>query len=463
MKLTVQEIVEATKGELVNGDNKTIIHGISTDSRNIKNHEMFIPLRGEHFNGHDFIKGAVAKGAIAILANQWHKDDVQSNANLCIIRVGDTLQALHDLAKYYLSKFSIPVIAVTGSTGKTTTKDMIYHVLSKKYKVLKNKGNYNNHIGLPMTVFELEPYHEMAIFEMGMSDFGEIDKLAHIAQPDIAVITNIGLSHIEHLSSQENIFKAKMEITNYFDASSRLIVNGDDKFLKSLKNRPQKYHTDFVGLDEDCTYRALNVKNLGIDGVRFQMKLNDELHEFILHVPGEHNVHNALCAIAVGISLKMDIKMIQEGLGEFYGGKMRLHIFTTNENIKVINDAYNASPDSMKAAIAVLAKITASRKIAVLGDMLEMGAYSEKCHYGVGYEISQQGIDILIAVGKQAQNIGVGAIDNGLDKDNIFICGNNQEVIKVLDSLIKKGDTILVKGSRGMKMEEIVDYVQERS
>ncbi|WZL74735.1 UDP-N-acetylmuramoyl-tripeptide--D-alanyl-D-alanine ligase [Clostridiaceae bacterium 35-E11] len=463
MKLTVQEVVYATKGKLIRGDKKSIIHGVSMDSRSIKKNEIFIPLIGEKFNGHDFIKKAIDQGATAILASQWNKEDVQNNENVSMVQVEDTLQALHGLARYYLSKFPIPVIAVTGSTGKTTTKDMIASVLSKKYNVLKNKGNYNNHIGLPMTVFELEPCHEIAVFEMGMSNLGEISKLSDIAQPNIGVITNIGLSHIEHLGCQENIFKAKMEITNSFDASSRLIVNGDDKFLRSLKSKPPKYQVDFVGFGEDCTYRAMNVENLGTEGVRFQIKLKDKLHAFTLNIPGEHNVYNALCAIDIGMALEMDIKMIQQGLEEFHGSKMRLHIFNTNDNIKVINDAYNASPDSMKAAIAVLEKIEGSRKIAVLGDMLEMGTYSQKGHYDIGSEISRKNIDILITVGKEAQNIGAGAIDSGFDKNNIFICKNNQEAIKALDCFVQKGDIILVKGSRGMHMEEIVEYAQERS
>ncbi|QXM05810.1 UDP-N-acetylmuramoyl-tripeptide--D-alanyl-D-alanine ligase [Crassaminicella indica] len=462
MKLSIQEIIEATKGKLIKGDISDFVYGISTDSRSIKSNELFIPLVGEKFNGHDFIESVAKIGVSAVLTSQKVEDDLSGYERLSIIKVKDTLKALQDIAKYYISKFNIPIIGVTGSTGKTSTKEMIYSVLSKKYKVLKNKGNLNNHIGLPLTVFELEEDHELAIFEMGMSGFGEIDLLASIVKPDVAVITNIGLSHVEHLGSQENILKSKMEITNYFDEESTLIVNGDDPLLKTLEDIDTDYYQYFIGTEENCHYQAVNIKNLGEYGIRFDMFINDKFYPFTLNVLGEHNIYNALCAIAIGLKFNMDIELIQEGIKEFKGSKMRLHIFTTNENIKVINDAYNASPDSMTAAIHVLSKMR-NRKIAVLGDMLEMGEYAKDGHYKVGCELAKNSIDILIAVGTNAEYIAKGAIENKLDNDRVYTCKKNEEAIDLLKSILQKEDVVLVKGSRGMRMEEIVQYIQERS
>ncbi|QZY57186.1 UDP-N-acetylmuramoyl-tripeptide--D-alanyl-D-alanine ligase [Crassaminicella profunda] len=462
MKLAIKEIIEATKGKLIKGDSQDMVYGISTDSRRIKSNELFIPLIGENFNGHNFIEMAVKSGANTVLISQDCEGELLGYKGLCIIKVKDTLKALQDLAKYYISKFHIPIIGVTGSTGKTSTKEVIYSVLSKQYNVLKNKGNLNNHIGLPLTVFELEKNHEIAILEMGMSGFGEINLLADIVNPDVAVITNIGLSHIEHLGSQENILKAKMEITNYFNEKNTLIVNGDDKLLKTLQSTPMDYEQCFVGLEKNCHYQAIHIKDLGEEGIHFDVEINDQIYPFTLKVPGEHNIYNALCAIAIGLKFNMDVASIQEGIKDFEGSKMRLHIFTTNEKIKVINDAYNASPDSMRAAINVLSKMQ-NRKIAVLGDMLEMGEYAKVGHNDVGCEVAKNSIDMLIVVGTDAEHIAKGAIENHFDEEKVYICKNNEEAIGILKNILQKEDIVLIKGSRGMRMEEIVRYIQERS
>ncbi|QEK11949.1 UDP-N-acetylmuramoyl-tripeptide--D-alanyl-D-alanine ligase [Crassaminicella thermophila] len=461
MRLTIQEVIEATNGELIRGDKKDIVIGVSTDSRSINKNELFIPLIGKKFNGHDFIENAIKLGASAILTSQRIKENKLDYVS--VIKVKDTLKALQDLARYYISKFNIIVIGVTGSTGKTSTKDMIYSVLSKKYKVLKNQGNFNNHIGLPLTVFDLKKEHEIAILEMGMSGFDEIDLLANIVKPNIAVITNIGLSHIENLGSQENILNAKMEITNYFDETNTLIVNGDDQLLKNIENNGINFHKYFVGLGTNCNYQAVNINDLGEDGISFDVLIDKKAYPFRLNVPGIHNVYNALYAIAIGKILNVDIKLIYDGIKDFKGSKMRLNILTTNEEIKVINDAYNASPDSMRAAIAVLSKMSKNRRIAVLGDMLEMGEYSTKGHYDVGIEVAKQSVELLITIGEKAKNIAKGAIENGFDKKNIFLCKNNKEAINILKDLLQRKDAVLIKGSRGMRMEEIVEYIQERS
>jgi UDP-N-acetylmuramoyl-tripeptide--D-alanyl-D-alanine ligase len=460
---TVEEMVHVTKGQLIQGSYKKTVCGLSIDTRKIQKNELFIPLIGKRRDGHDFIEDAVRSGAAAIIVSQWRDEQFAQYKNLCVIKVRDTLQALHDLARYYISKFNIPIIAVTGSTGKTTTKEMIYSVLSKKYKVLKNEGNFNNHIGLPLTVFQLKPEHEIAIFEMGMSGFGEIDKLASIVRPNIGVITNIGLSHIEHLQSQQNIFKAKMEITNYFKNTDCLIVNGDDPHLAALKNSHTDYSIYFIGLSKPCDYQGIHIDDQEVTKTTFEVVLNKKVYQFILKVPGRHNIYNALCAISVGRMLGVEPELMVEGIKDFKSHTMRLNILTTSQNIKMINDVYNASPDSMKSALDVFNKIQARRKIAILGDMLEMGSYSIEGHLALGCEVAKQSIDILITVGKEAKNIAHGAIKNGLDQQKVFSCLNNQQVIDFLENILQEEDAVLVKGSRGMKMEEIADYIQERS
>ncbi|MBB6217009.1 UDP-N-acetylmuramoyl-tripeptide--D-alanyl-D-alanine ligase [Anaerosolibacter carboniphilus] len=462
--LTVKEIVQATKGELIKGDQEALIHGVTIDSRKVKSGELFIPLVGERFDGHSFIGEVLLHGAGGILCDRSKYEAETIDEEQCVILVDDTLKAMHILAKYYMSKFDIPVIGVTGSTGKTSTKDMIYAVLSKKYNVLRNQGNFNNHIGLPLTMFQMEKDHEVAVFEMGMSGFGEIDLLAELVRPKIAVISNIGLSHIEHLGSQENIMKAKMEITNYFQKGSRLIVNGDDAYLAKLQQKEFEFNIIYIGVYGRYNYIAENIQDLGEYGSQFDLWIGSRNYSFKLKVPGKHNIYNALMAIAIGVEMDVEMSFIQEALEEFGGSKMRLNIMMTKEGIKIINDAYNASPDSMVSAISVLDKMIANRKIACLGDMLEMGEYTERGHYQVGAEImNRQKIDMLVTVGSSAQHIAKGAKEHGFNEEQIFLCQDNHEAIEILKGILKHGDAVLIKGSRGMKMEEIVEYIQERS
>ncbi|AOT68465.1 UDP-N-acetylmuramoyl-tripeptide--D-alanyl-D-alanine ligase [Geosporobacter ferrireducens] len=463
MKLTIDEILNATQGEYLSGNITETVVQVTTDSRKVRGGELFIPLIGINFDGHDFISQAVQQGAAVVLTQRVLENSIIDSSKACFIAVKDTLKALQDLAKYYLRNFTIPIVAVTGSTGKTTTKDLVHSVLQQKYKVLKSEGNFNNHIGLPLSVFQLQKEHEAAIFEMGMSALGEIDTLAEIVRPNISVITNIGLSHIEHLGSQENILEAKMEITNYLNAEDVLIVNGDDAFLKNLNNQSHLFKKFYVGLNSNCDLKAENIINLGEEGSSFDVVLNEKKVNFRLCVPGDHNIYNALSAIAVGLCLDMDSSEIQRGIQAYKGSDMRLHIMGIQDNIKVINDVYNASPDSMKAAISVLSKAVAKRRIAVLGDMLEMGHYTKMGHYTVGCEVAKESIDLLIVVGTASAYIAEGAIDHGFDRQKIIVCDNNQEITTYLRKNMQAEDIILVKGSRGMKMEEIVTGIQERS
>lgn len=460
---TIRQIIEATKGQLLESSSINLdgeVKGVSTDTRTIKKGELFIPLVGEIFDGHYFVDEAIEKGASAVLI---HREDAKSLPELfpevAVIKVADTLKALQDLASFQRSRFNIPIVAVTGSNGKTTTKDMIALVLSQKYKVLKTQGNFNNEIGLPLTLLGLEDSHEVAVVEMGMNHLGEIHRLAEIARPNIGVITNIGVSHIQNLGTRENILKAKMEIFDFFTAEDKAILNGDDEFLSKIAGE-FPYQVKYYGTSDIASIKAQDIRLLGEQGISYNLNIDGKIHPIEIPIPGKHNVYNSLAAAAVGSILGIDIQDIANALKSYRSGDMRLNIFTTDSNIKVIDDVYNASPDSMKAAIEVLKDLGEGRKIAILGDMLELGDYSQKGHTEVGEVVAHKDIDILITVGKESKFIGTGARNCGMADQNIIHLESNKDVIDYLDTIIEQGDKILVKGSRSMKMEEIVEYLR---
>ncbi len=460
---TIRQIIEATKGQLLTNSSINLdaeINGVSTDTRTIKKGELFIPLVGEMFDGHYFVDEAIEKGASAVLI---HREDAKFLPELfsevAVVKVADTLRALQDLASFQRNRFNIPVVAVTGSNGKTTTKDMIALVLSEKFKVLKTQGNLNNEIGLPLTLLGLEDSHEVAVVEMGMNHLGEIHRLAEIARPNIGVITNIGVSHIQNLGTRENILKAKMEIFDFFTSEDKAILNGDDEFLSKIANE-LPYQIKYYGTSDIASIKAQDIKLLGEQGISYNLNIEGEIHPMEIPIPGKHNVYNSLAAAAVGSIMGIAMADIAKSLKSYRPGNMRLNIFTTDSNIKVIDDVYNASPDSMKASIEVLKDLGQGRKIAILGDMLELGDYSQKGHTEVGEVVAHKGIDILITVGQESKFIGTGASSCGMDNRNIIHLESNKDVIEYLDTLIEQGDRILVKGSRGMKMEEIVEYLR---
>ncbi|HHU69887.1 MAG TPA: UDP-N-acetylmuramoyl-tripeptide--D-alanyl-D-alanine ligase [Thermoanaerobacterales bacterium] len=455
MELTLREIAYACSGKLAKEEPGTKISGISTDSRTLVEGEFFIPIKGEHFDGHDYISTAYKKGAVgAITQNPEHLNKFNKN----IILVEDTLEALNKIAYYYRKKFNIPFVAVTGSTGKTTTKDMITDVLSQKYKVLKNIGSYNNKIGLPLTIFKLDDSYQLGVVEMGMSGFGEIAHLAKIVEPEIAIITNIGLSHIEKLGSVENITKAKSEILECLKEGGTAFINADDSNLVKLKEKFSKTKFKTFGINNG-DIKAFNIKTCNHRLITFNTKFNDAIYEFEIRIPGLHNVYNALAAISVGLEFNLTPNQIKTGLKKFKSPKMRLEIVNGIKDCIIINDTYNASPDSMKAAIDVLHEIKAQKKgraIAVLGDMLEMGDWGADAHKELGIYAAQKGIDVLITVGELAKHIATAAEEYGINTGCIFAFNSNFDAVNKIDEICKNNDVILVKGSRGMKMEEIV-------
>ncbi len=445
-RLNINDILIATGGTLISGTPDFEISEITTDSRNAGANMLFVPIVGENNDGHDYIASAFAGGADAVIT---HKD-IPAFSGKNIVKVEDTRIAFGDIARYYKQKYKLPTVAITGSVGKTTTKDMISAVLAMKYNTLKTQGNFNNDIGLPITVFRLEKKHEMAVLEMGMSHMGEINYLASIARPDVAVITNIGMSHIENLGSQENIYLSKMQICDFFEEDNLLVVNGDDKFLA----RPfDKCRVLTCGIEnKNCDLVAENIENLGINGTRFTVTIEGESYEITVRVPGGHNVYNALAAICVGRHYGVSMADIADGIREFTPTNMRMEI-TEKDGVTVINDCYNASPDSIRAAVKVLADTDAKRKIAVLGDVFEMGDFARDALFEVGKSI--RGIDALITVGEVSQFIADGAQVSGISDITRF--GDVYETIEFLQKFKRDGDCILVKASRGMHFEHIVN------
>ncbi len=447
----LSEIARVTEGKVLSGNINAEITDITTDSRKVTDGSLFIPLVGERFDGHDFIKKAIDSGAVATITAK----DTDSFEDKVVIRVDDTMAALRKIAEYYRGLFNIPVVGLTGSVGKTTTKEMVAQVLSQKMNTLKTEGNFNNEIGLPLTVFRLDNTHECAVLEMGMSGFGEIERLSSIAKPDLAMITNIGMSHIELLGSQENIYKAKSEIFNNVKEGGAVIINGDDPILKKhLGEIEHKTYT--VGKNADCDAFASNI-NVSAESVSFTFSGFGKSFDVKLNIPGEHNVYNALFAISAGIHFGVSDEDIIRALTEFRPSNMRMDTISHN-GYTIINDCYNAAPDSMNAALKVLGAKN-GKKIAVLGDIACLGEYSYEAHKGVGATVVLNKIDELFTVGEQARFIAQGAFESGMDSVKIHSYDKIEELNSNLSSALEVGCYVLVKASRVMELEKVTEFM----
>lgn len=449
-ELCISEILSATDGILISGDEKSIVESVSINSKKVKKGALFVPIIGERINGHSFIEEAFAAGAVATLTSE----NVKINPNRVYIKVDDTKKALQKLAGYYRQKFDIPVVGVTGSVGKTSTKEMIFNVLSEKFKVHKTEANLNGQIGLPLTLFGIEPWHDVAVVEMGISEFNEMENLAEIAKPNFAVISNIGVTHIENLQSKENIFLEKLKITKYLKKSDFLFINGDDEILSKMSKDDYKFKIISFGIKNRCNFIAKDIIYKEKETI-FKVLAGELCQEFKIPTIGKHNVYNALIAIALGFFMNLDTKQIQNGLLKFKNLSMRQSIYYLRDNITLIDDSYNANPDSMRSALQVLTQVAKNkRKIAVLADMLELGDLSEKSHFDIGTFVAKLKIDVLITVGDLSRHISKGTYSLNKDITN-YLFKNNKEAIDCLKNLIRQGDCILVKGSRGMHMDEI--------
>lgn len=452
--IKIKDIIKVTKGELITGKEDLICENFSKDTRTIQKGDIYIGIKGEKFDGSTFWKQALDNGAEAvIIANtQVSQEEKEKYSEKTIIKVKDTLEALYEIAKYKRNLYDIPVIAITGSVGKTSTKDIIASVVSTKYKTLKTEGNNNNNIGLPMTILKMKD-HEAIVIEMGMNHFGEISLLTSIARPTLAVMTNIGTSHIGNLGSRENILKAKMEILEGMEKPKIVINNDNDLLHKWYQENNSKIETHTYGIENSSEINAIDVK-LNIENSTFVAKSKEEKIEITVPVAGEHFVYNALCAIQVGKILKISNEQIQEGIAKFELTKKRMETRKLENGATLINDSYNASYESMKASIKYLGSHVEKRKIAVLGDMFELGEYAKELHEKVGEEIAKNNIDILICTGENSKYIVKKAQEEN-DKIEIHFLKNNEEILQKLQENLRDGDIVLVKASNGMKFYEI--------
>lgn len=419
------------------------ISKISTDSRDIDEGTLFVALIGERFDAHNFVSEVLGKGAKAVVCSKDLGNDPR------IIYVEDTGKALLDIAHGYRRTFDIPFIGLTGSVGKTTSKGMIYAVVNKKFHTHRTAGNLNNEIGVPKTLFSLEADHEAAVIEMGMNHFGEISRLSKTVEPTIACITNVGTAHIENLGSREGILKAKCEILDGMKKGSTLIINGDNDMLATLEN--DNYELVRFGIEGDnLSMKAVNIRP-DSTGTYFTAVYNNENAEVFVPSVGIHNVYNALCAMCVGVKLGYTLEEAASGIADFEPEGMRQKITKIN-GITFIEDCYNANLDSMKASLDALATINKGKAYAVLGDMLELGEFSEKAHREVGEKASSVGCEYVLTYGELSQYICDEALKNGC---KAISYDDKEEMAKFLFDNLEKDDTVLFKGSRGMKMEEI--------
>jgi len=456
----IDTLLTATHGRLLRNLVAGEAAGFSIDSRTLKPGQIFVALRGERFDGHDFILAALQKGAKGIVASDKNAlDKLLANApalDFFVVQVEDTLQALQDLAHFHRRKYRhIPLIGVTGSNGKTTVKEMIASILSQRYVTLKSQGNLNNLIGLPLSLLTLTDSHGTGVLEMGMSRAGEIKRLAEIAEPDVGVITNVGGAHLEFFDSLTAVMKAKMELVQALPLSGIAVLNADDTFFPSMVQEVRCKLITF-GINWEAHVSASEIELSEEKTYTFTLRINGGKCPISLPVMGYHNIYNALAAAAATYALGLGPSEIKKGLESFQPAPMRMEKLFY-KGVLILNDAYNANPNSMKMALKTLKEISGTgRRIAVLGDMLELGSWSEMAHKGVGEVVADLGIDLLWVLGPYSKFIALGALEKGMAAHRIFSADSHEPIIENLRQELKEGDTVLIKGSRGMHMEKIV-------
>lgn len=458
-KIYVEDIIRECNGELVIGDLKKECINFSKDTRVIKENDVYIGIKGENFDGNKFYDKAFDNGASVCILDNIEDIDINKYKDKTIIKVEDSIIALGKIAAYKRSLYDIPVIAVTGSVGKTSTKDMIASVLETKYNVLKTKGNLNNNIGMPLTILELKD-HDCMVVEMGMNHLNEISYLTKIANPTIAVITNIGTAHIGNLGSRENILKAKLEILEGLDKDGVLFINNDNDLLhKEYNNLKNEYKVKTIGIDNISDYMAYNIKE-DITGSMFTIK-DDNIEENIqVNVATRPFIYNSLMGYAIGKELNIEKDLIKKGISNLKLTDHRLEKKVNQNGVTIIDDTYNASYDSMKSSIELLGKSN-NRKIAILGDMLELGEYSEEIHRKIGEDVVNNKIDILITVGEFSKYIKDEAIKNGFNKENIYSFEKQDDTYNLLKDILKNEDLVLIKGSHGINLENVVEEIMK--
>ena len=448
--ITIQDILEATGGTLLCGDPSMKIDHLSTNSMEVGPNTLFVPIIGERVDAHIFIPNAAKEGA-ACLTQEHNK----AAGDTPYIKVDDTLTAMQQIASYYRNKMSLPIIGVTGSVGKTTTREMIAHVLKGKYKVFETIGNQNSQVGVPLTLDHLTSEDEIGVLEMGMSEKGQITTLGNIIHPNVGVVTNVGVSHIENLGSREGILKAKCEMFESMEDGYK-VLNGDDDMLVTVKDK-YKNICYFSMNDKNAEVYADNIQPKGIEGISCTIHTKDVSFDVDIPVPGLHMVSNAMAATAIALKIGLNADEIKKGIESFVPTKMRMDIVKT-DRYTIVNDVYNANPNSTKAGIDVVAPVE-GKSCCILGDMLELGDFGPKLHSEVGQYAIEKNIDTLVCIGEISKSMYEGALS--LRKENVYYFPTQEEFWEKMGNILEDGMTILIKASRGMHFEKTTERIKE--
>jgi UDP-N-acetylmuramoyl-tripeptide--D-alanyl-D-alanine ligase len=461
--LSIEEVLKATRGKLLQGEGNTFFQGISTDSRTVTEGELFIALKGSRFDGHHYVLEALEKKAGGVVIEEEKVGDIRWNGYRAkaVIAVKDTLFALGNIALDWRRKYRTPLVALTGSNGKTTTKEMIAACLETTFPILKTKGNLNNLIGLPLTLLTLTEKERVVVLEMGMNVPGEIRRLTEIAEPDVGLITNIQEVHLEGMESLERLKEEKGELFRKMRRDGTILVNQDDPRVVELASDYPGQKITF-GIEHPAEVMAKEIRLGGAEGTFFTLILEGEAMEIHLRLLGRHFIPNALSAIAVACLFGVEVKQVKEALENFQSIPMRMEIVPLKGGKTLINDAYNANPHSMGLALETLVEAKGEgRAIAVLGDMLELGNFTKEAHEQLGEKVSELSIDFLLALGEEAPIVVESAIRHGFPLERVRVVESHSEAISILKQMIQNGDWILVKGSRRMAMEKIVEGLTE--
>lgn len=448
--LTLHNIAKAVNGKLFHaeGNEQLEVKGVVLDSRKVEKDFLFVATVGERVDGHSFIAQVFEKGALCVICEK-----APQNPKGAYILVESSFQALKDVARFYRESLDIKVVGITGSVGKTSTKEFVASVLATHYKVLKTEGNFNNEVGLPLTVLRIQEDIEVAVLEMGISDFGEMHRLSKIAKPDICVITNIGQCHLENLGTRDGILKAKTEIFDFMNENGSICLNGDDDKLITIQNVNGRKPV-FFGRKEVHAIYATDCENQGLSGSKVRIHREGRSFDAVVTLPGEHMIYNALAATAVATVLGLSDEEIQAGIAAVKPVSGRSHIIH-KENVTIIDDCYNANPVSMKAAIDLLS-MADSRTVAVLGDMFELGSNENTLHYDVGAYAAEKGIDMILCVGNLSVNMYEGALAVKNSTSKVYYFVDKAALLEQLGGLLQAGDSVLVKASHGMHFEELI-------
>ena len=451
--LTLNNLARVCRGRYCGGweQGEQEVKSIVTDSRQTEPGALFVAIPGERVDGHVFIEDVIAKGALAVMSER----DLGQRP-FPYIQVESSLQAVKYMAQVYLEQLQIPVVGITGSVGKTSTKEVIASVLSQKFCVLKTKGNFNNELGLPLTVFGLRQEHEMAVLEMGINQFGEMTRLAKIARPDTCVITNIGPCHLEYLGSRDGVFRAKTEVFPYIKPGGRAVLNGDDDKLSEVE-RVNGSRPLFFGMSSSADVWADMLENHGLEGMRCRIHIGEDSFWVQIPIPGEHMIYNALAAVAVGKCYGLNADEIRRGIESLEPVDGRLRMVKTG-TAAIIDDCYNANPVSMKASLEVL-KNTPGRKTAILGDMGELGSNEAQMHREVGAYAGACGLDLCICVGGLSRHMAEAAREKNPHMEVVHL-KRLEELMEILPGLAQKGGTILVKASHFMEFHKVVHVLE---